>query len=58
MKSFLVLILSFGFIFVSCADLKKNDQIKRVTALEKRLKKIELTRKSNEIDSLTENGCV
>ncbi|MEY4659005.1 MAG: hypothetical protein ACO29U_01455 [Crocinitomicaceae bacterium] len=53
MKSFLVIILSFGFIFVSCADLKKNDQIKRVSALEKRLKKIELTRKSNEIDSLT-----
>ena len=53
MKSFLVIILSFGFIFVSCADLKKNDQIKRVSVLEKRLKKIELTRKSNEIDSLT-----
>jgi hypothetical protein len=53
MKPLIIIFLSFGFVFVSCADLKKEDQIKRVVLLEKRLNKIEQTRKASEIDSLT-----
>jgi hypothetical protein len=47
------LILSSCILLFSCSDLKKDEQLKRIAKLEKRLSDIESVRIKNEIDTLT-----
>ncbi|MDP4761063.1 MAG: hypothetical protein NWR96_05465 [Crocinitomicaceae bacterium] len=52
MKALHVMLISIGLFFVSCADLKKDDQMKRIGQLKQRIDQIEQKRKANEIDTL------
>lgn len=53
MKAIHIMLISIGFFLVSCADLKKDDQMKRIGQLKQRIDQIEQKRKANEIDTLT-----
>lgn len=53
MKRSISIFLSCCFLLFSCADLKKDEQIKRISKLERRLVDLAHTRIKNEIDSLT-----
>ncbi|MEN9972182.1 MAG: hypothetical protein RIS20_529 [Bacteroidota bacterium] len=47
------LLLLTGVFLFSCSDLKKDEQLKRISKLEQRLSVIEQTRIKNEIDTLS-----
>jgi septal ring factor EnvC (AmiA/AmiB activator) len=47
------LVLSCSILLFSCSDLKKDEQLQRITKLEQRLSDIEKVRIKNEIDTLT-----
>ncbi len=53
MKPSVFLFLTCGILFFSCSDLKKDEQLKRISTLEKRILLIENERTVNEIDTLT-----
>ena len=53
MKPSVFLFLTCGILFFSCSDLKKDEQLKRISTLEKRILLIENERIVNEIDTLT-----
>jgi len=53
MKFSISLIISCCFLLFSCADLKKDEQLQRISKLEQRLSDIEKIRIKNEIDTLT-----
>jgi len=53
MKSSIFLFLTCSILFFSCSDLKKDEQLKRISTLEKRILLIENERTVNEIDTLT-----
>jgi hypothetical protein len=53
MKARHIMLISIGLFFVSCADLKKDDQMNRIGQLKQRIDQIEQKRKANEIDTLT-----
>jgi chromosome segregation ATPase len=53
MKQSIFLFLSCCVLLFSCADLKKDEQLQRISKLEQRLSGLEKTRAKNEIDTLT-----
>jgi chromosome segregation ATPase len=53
MKRSITFLLSLSILIVSCSDLKKDEQLKRISNLEKGLTLIEKDRLKNEIDTLT-----
>jgi hypothetical protein len=53
MKRSIFLLLSCCVLLFSCADLKKDEQLQRISKLEQRLSGLEKTRAKNEIDTLT-----
>ena len=53
MKRSITFLLSFSILLFSCSDLKKDEQLKRISKLEKGLTLIENDRLKNEIDTLT-----
>ena len=53
MRALHIMLISIGLFFGSCADLKKDDQMKRIGQLKQRIDQIEQKRKANEIDTLT-----
>jgi hypothetical protein len=53
MNPSVVLFLACSILFFSCSDLKKDEQLKRISTLEKRILLIENKRAVNEIDTLT-----
>ena len=53
MKRSITFLLSLSMFIVSCSDLKKDEQLKRISKLEKGLTLIENDRLKNEIDTLT-----
>jgi hypothetical protein len=53
MKQSVFLILTCSILIFSCSDLKKDEQLKRISKLEKGLTLIEKERFKNEIDTLT-----
>jgi hypothetical protein len=54
MKRSITFLLSLSMFIVSCSDLKKDEQLKRISKLENGLALIEKNRLKNEIDTLTE----
>jgi hypothetical protein len=52
MKRSITFLLSFSILLFSCSDLKKDEQLKRISKLEKGLALIEKERLKNEIDTL------
>lgn len=52
-KRSITFLLSLSILVVSCSDLKKDEQLKRISKLEKGLALIEKQRLKNEIDTLT-----
>lgn len=54
MKRSIIFLLSLSMFIVSCSDLKKDEQLKRISKLENGLALIEKNRLKNEIDTLTE----
>ena len=53
MKRSISLLFSFSILLFSCSDLKKDEQLLRISKLEKRIELIENERLKNEIDTLT-----
>jgi predicted nucleic acid-binding Zn-ribbon protein len=53
MKRSVVLFLTCSIFLFSCSDLKKDEQLKRISKLEKEIRLIENERSINEIDTLT-----
>jgi hypothetical protein len=53
MKFSISLIISCGILLSSCADLKKDEQLQRISKLEQRLSGIEKMIIKNQIDTLT-----
>lgn len=53
MKRSVYFILTCSILIFSCSDLKKDEQLKRISKLEKGLMLIENERSTNEIDTLT-----
>ena len=53
MKRSVSFILTCSILIFSCSDLKKDEQLKRISKLEKGLMLIENERSTNEIDTLT-----
>jgi hypothetical protein len=53
MKRTITFLLSLSMFIVSCSDLKKDEQLKRISKLENGLALIEKDRLNNEIDTLT-----
>jgi hypothetical protein len=53
MKRSITFLLSFSILIFSCSDLKKDEQIKRISKLEQATVLIENERLKNEIDTLT-----
>lgn len=53
MKRSITFLFSLSMFIVSCSDLKKDEQLKRISKLENGLALIEKNRLNNEIDTLT-----